>query len=144
MNMPHYRRRIAGDDGGCASPTLGYALQANPWAEFNFFHTMRSAFGLDIATNWPHVALLPNYAIWNRLPGGLEFGAGDASHRSNTFPDSHLYTHMAQIRHFYGDSRRDMAALAAWIQDTLPRKSWFLGASPITPFVAVRIGCTLR
>lgn len=139
MRLLHYRRRIAGDDGGCASPTLGYALQADPWAEFNFFHTMRSAFGLDIATNWPHVALLPNYAIWNHLPGGLEFGTGDASHRSNAFPDSHLYTHMAQIRHFYGATQPAMAALAAWVQDRTPRKSWFLGASPITPLLLTRL-----
>jgi hypothetical protein len=134
MRMLAYRRRLAGNDGGVASPTLGYALRANPWAEFNFFHTMKSAFDLDIAADWPHVALVPNYVLWNRLPGDLEFGIGDAFHLTNEFPDQHLYTHLAQIRHFYGQSHPEQAALAAWLQGQCGRPS-HNPAWPLTPFL---------
>jgi heparin/heparan-sulfate lyase len=139
MKLLSYRQRIAGDDGGEATPTLGYALRATPWAEFNFFHTMRSAFGLDIATNWPHVALFPNYVLWNALPGGVEYGAGDAFHRANELPAEQVYTHAAQIRHFYGSSEPAWAALAAWVQEKCPLHAYFVAASPITPFLLTRL-----
>ena len=138
MRMLDYRRRLAGDDGGSATATLGYALRAHPWAEFNFFHTMKSAFGLDIAEDWPHVALLPDYVLWNRLPGGLEFGVGDAFHLTNEMPDQHLYTHLAQIRHFYGCSHPEQAALAAWLQGQCRQPS-FNPAWPITPFLLTEL-----
>jgi heparin/heparan-sulfate lyase len=135
MKMLNYRQQVAGDDGGTATPTLGYALRATPWAGFNFFHTMKSAFGLDIATNWPHAALLPNYVIWNLLPGGREFGAGDASHHDNLMQVEQLYTHCAQIRHFYGATEPTWAALAAWIQEKCPSHTYFVAVSPIAPFL---------
>jgi len=134
LRMLEHRRRLAGDDGGGATATLGYALRADPWAEFNFFHTMRSAFGLELAPDWPHVALLPNYVLWNRLPGNLEFGAGDAFHLANELPDQDLYTHLAQIRHFYGRSHPEQAALAAWLQRQCRRPS-YSPAWPLAPFL---------
>ncbi|MEI6150530.1 MAG: heparinase II/III family protein, partial [bacterium] len=123
------------DDGGEASPTLGYALRANPWAEFNFFHTMRSAFGQDIAPRWPHVALLPHYILWNVLPGGRQFGSGDTDHETNEIPLEQLYTHCAQLRHFFGKTEPSWAALAATLQTRLPSTYYFLAANPITPFL---------
>jgi len=138
MRLLEHRRRAAGDDGGAATTTLGYALRADPWAEFNFFHTMKSAFGMDIAADWPYVALLPNYVLWNRLPAHVEFGVGDSFHVTNEFPDEHLFTHLAQIRHFYGQSRPEQAALAAWLQEQCPRSSYNL-AWPLTPFLLTEL-----
>jgi len=138
IRMFEHRWRLAGDDGGGATATLGYALRADPWAEFNFFHTMKSAFGLDIAGDWPHVALLPNYVLWNQLPGNLEFGAGDAFHLSNRFPDEHLYSHLAQIRHFYGRSHPTQAALAAWLQTRCTHCTYH-PAWPLMPLLLTNI-----
>jgi heparin/heparan-sulfate lyase len=140
MKMLNYRQQIAGDDGGIATPTLGYALRAAPWAEFNFFHTMKSAFDLDIAADWPHVAEFPNVVLWNVLPGGREFGAGDADHVSNRLPAEQIYTHCAQIRHFFGVKAPERAALAAWIQEQCPSLTYFVAASPVTPFLLTQIG----
>ena len=140
MRLLNHRRRIAGDDGAVASPTLDYALRANPWAEFNFFHTMTSAFGLDIATNWPHVALLSNYVLWNVLPGGQEFGAGDTDHQTNLMKTEQIYTHCAQIRHFFGTTEPQWASAAGWIQDNYCQShDYFVAASPITPFLLTAV-----
>ena len=83
MEVLEHRAAAAGEDGGSASATLGYWLGAYPWAEFNFFHTFRSATGRDLSRDWPYVGLLPAYIFWNWLPGMREFGAGDAMHRTN-------------------------------------------------------------
>ncbi len=117
MKLLEHRRDLAGDDGGSSTATLGYALRANPWAEFNFFHTVRSAFGINIAQDWPYVANFPNYVLWNWLPDYHEFGTGDAFHTTNQLPDEVLYSHLAQVRHFYGRSHPEMASLAAWLQE---------------------------
>jgi len=133
MKMLAHRRRACGDDGGSASPTLGYALGAYPWAEQNFFYTLLSATGENIAPRWPHGAWLSNYVIWNWIETGgrpLEFGYGDTPHVHNRLPTSQLYTHMANIRHLYGKSLPHAAALARHIQEILPERrysgSWFI------------------
>lgn len=62
LRMLEHRKRACGDDGGGASPTLGYVFGAYPWAEQNFFYTWLSSTGEDIAPRWPHSAWLTNYA----------------------------------------------------------------------------------
>ncbi len=100
MQMLEHRTKACGDDGGSASATLGYWLGAYPFAEFNFFHTWRSATGKDISADWPYVATLPSYIYWNWLPGGREFGSGDASHSTNIIPAGSLASHLKQIIYF--------------------------------------------
>ncbi|MGQ9731617.1 MAG: heparinase II/III domain-containing protein [Candidatus Zipacnadales bacterium] len=135
MKMLEHRKMACGDDGGAASPTLGYAFGAYPWAEQNFFYTWLSATGENIAPNWPHSAWLANYVIWNWIETGdqpLEFGYGDSPHTSNTLPTGQLYTHMANIRHLYGQQLPEAAALARYVQQLLPKDqqtytaSWFI------------------
>ena len=127
-----HRRRACGDDGGGASPTVGYVFGAYPWSEQNFFYTWLSATGENIAPDWPHGAWLANYVIWNwiaaeRAP--LHFGYGDTPHVHNRLPTGQLYTHMANIRHLYGGAAPDAAALARYVQTALPTQShsnsWF-------------------
>lgn len=115
-----FRRSAVGDDGGSASATLGYWMGAYPWAEFNFFHTWRSATGQGLAREWPYVATMPSYVFWNWLPGMREFGAGDATHRTNELPARSLRIHFAQIAHFYGATHPDDVALAQWLAPRLP------------------------
>ncbi|MBN2451381.1 MAG: heparinase II/III family protein, partial [Lentisphaeria bacterium] len=140
--MLEYRRNACGDDGGSASPTLGYAFGAYPWTEQNFLYTWLSSTGEDLAGQWPHSVLLGNYVLWNWIPhrdGPLEFGYGDAQHTGNRLPSGNLYTHMANIRHLAGEENRDAAGLAAYVQTILPEwekrydRTWF-----VYPFLLTR------
>lgn len=141
IKLLEYRKKARGDDGGGASATLGYVFGAYPWAEQNFFYTWLSSTGQDIASDFPGSALLANYVIWNWIaadPVPLEFGYGDTPHTSNRLPTGQLYTHMANIRHLYGQTVPKAAALARHVQQILPRQSysssWF-----IYPFLLSRM-----
>jgi hypothetical protein len=133
FKMLEHRRRACGEDGGGASPTLGYVLGAYPWAEQNFFYTWLSSTGENIAADWPHSAWLARYVIWNWIeaePVPLEFGYGDTPHTTNRLPIGQLYTHMANIRHLFGRSHPEAATLARHVQERLPNPSysntWFI------------------
>ncbi len=111
-----HRAQMAGDDGGAASATLGYSFNEYPCTEWNLLYTWQAATGEDIAAKWPHIAMLPNYMLWNWLPGGLEFGYGDTPHIDNKQSRWWPYTHLSHIMHFYGKSRPDLAASAAYMR----------------------------
>ena len=115
-----HRSQMAGDDGGAASESLNYSFNEYPWAEWNFFYTWQAATGDDVSGTWPYVALLPNYVMWNWLPGGLEFGCGDTLHTTNKLSPWWMYTHMSHIMHFFGKSHPDRAALAAYVRKRFP------------------------
>lgn len=130
-----HRRKACGEDGGGSSPTLGYTFGAYPWSEQNYLYTWLSATGENIAPNWPHAAGLASYVYWNWIPaagGPREFGYGDTPHTGNRLPTWQLYTHMANIRHLYGEQAPAGAALANLVQQALPDKvkrhtnTWFV------------------
>jgi heparin/heparan-sulfate lyase len=130
-----HRRKACGDDGGGASPTLGYIFGAYPWSEQNYLYTWLSATGENMAPDWPHAAWLANYVYWNWIPAKefpREFGYGDTPHTDNRLPTWQLYTHMANIRHLYGEKAPAAAALAKLVQDSLPERhqrhsdTWFI------------------
>ena len=130
-----HRRRACGDDGGGASPTLGYIFGAYPWSQQNFFYTWLSATDENLAPDWLHAAWLANYVYWNWIPATgypREHGYGDTPHTSNVMPTWQLYTHMANIRHLYGEKAPEAATLAKLVQDSLPEKqkrqsdTWFI------------------
>jgi heparin/heparan-sulfate lyase len=139
--MLNFREACALDDGGLASTTTGYALGAYSWASFNIFHTWKSAFGEDLAPHWPHMALFPNWILWNWIPADehpLEFGSGDTYHGDNQLRTYALYEHMSQIMHFHGQSHPRCAALAAHIRNIVPENpgptSW-----PVYPFLLTEL-----
>ncbi|MBW7997845.1 MAG: hypothetical protein FVQ81_15000 [Candidatus Glassbacteria bacterium] len=117
-----YRSAAAGDDGGSASAALNYALAAYPWAEFNFFHSYRSATGEDISREWPYVARLAGYIYWNRLPGGLHLGSGDDYHLTNRIRTGNLHLHLSQIEHFYAGLLPEYATVTRWLLARLNRE----------------------
>ena len=123
-----HRASTCGDDGGEASPTLGYAFGEYPLAQWNFIHTLRSSTGINIAGDWPHIRMFPNYVIWNWLPGDLEFGYGDNAHVDNRMRTNWMYTHMSHIIHFFGQTHPEWAGLARYIRDMagggFPRDKW--------------------
>ena len=133
LKMLAHRKIACGEAGGGASPTLGYIFGAYPWAEQNYFYTWLSSTGENIAPDWPHSAWLSRYVIWNWIdakPAPMEFGYGDTPHTSNLLPIGQLYTHMANIRHLYGQTLPEAASLARYVQDRLPSqgysRSWFI------------------
>jgi heparin/heparan-sulfate lyase len=133
MKMLEHRRKACGESGGGASPTLGYVFGAYPWAEQNFFYTWLSSTGENIAPEWPHSAWLARYVIWNWIETDTvphEYGYGDTPHTTNRLPIGQLYTHMANIRHLYGEALPEAAALARHVQEKLPNpsysRSWFI------------------
>jgi heparin/heparan-sulfate lyase len=138
INMLNFRNTTTGDDGGFGSPTLGYTLGRYPIAEWNFFYVYQSVTGEDISSYWPYISLLPNYILWNLLPGNLEFGYGDCYHVTNKITyiaQLLLFTHLSNIMHFYGQSYPERAALAAYLRDRIGG-SYFLGSFiSIYPFL---------
>ncbi|RLB60173.1 MAG: hypothetical protein DRI90_14340 [Deltaproteobacteria bacterium] len=111
-----HRQACAGDDGGSASGTMGYAWGAYPWADFNFLHTYRSATGDDLSAHWSHLALFPGVVHYNWLPGDHEFGFGDTSHRDNTLSFWSGRLHLLQLTHFFADVAPEMAAFSWWMR----------------------------
>jgi heparin/heparan-sulfate lyase len=122
VQLLEHRSRASADDGGSASGALNYSLAAYPWAEFNFFHTFQSAVGRDIARDWPYMALLPAYIFWNWLPGGREFGYGDAYHTTNEIRVNELNLHLSQIIQFYARSMPEYARFAKWMAARIPQE----------------------
>ncbi len=115
-----HRRGMAGDDGGAASPTLGYSMGEYPLAEWNYVHCMKSALGEDRRAELDYVAGFPNYVMWNALPGLLEYGYGDTPHVDNRLTRWPMYNHLSHIMHLYGQTRPEEAALAAYVRERFP------------------------
>lgn len=128
-----HRAQMAGDDGGTASPTLTYSVADYPLAEWNLIYAMRSATGVDLAAEWTYLAMMPNYVLWNWLPGGLEFGYGDVHHLTNEFPRSWIYTHMSNLMNMYAQTQPEWAAVAATVREMVGG-SMSLLASGKTPY----------
>ena len=134
LKMLAHRAETSGEDGGEAAPTLGYSFGEYPLSEWNFFHTCASATGQDMAAHWPHPARLPNYILWNWLPGGLEYGYGDTPHVTNQISRGWLHTHMAHIMHFYGQTMPEWAGLAHHVQNMVGG-DFYVGKWAIYPFL---------
>jgi hypothetical protein len=114
-----HRSTMADDDGGAASPTITYSFGDYSEAEWNLIYALRSAAGADIPAQWPYIAMMPNYVMWNYIPPGLEFGFGDVLHVTNKFPQTSLYMDMTNIMNFYARSQPQWAALAATVREML-------------------------
>lgn len=134
QRLLQHRAAMAGDDGGTASPTLTYSLADYPLAEWNLIYALRSAAGVDLAAEWTYLAMMPNYVLWNWLPGGLEFGYGDVHHLTNDFPKSWIYTHMSNIMNMYAHSEPQWASLAATVREMVGGSSDFLARLGRTPY----------
>lgn len=117
-----YRQHIAGDDGGASSAVMEYAIQAYPWAEFNFFHSVNSATDIDISQQWTFPLDFLYYVAWNWLPGSRHFGYGDVDHFNNKLPLKHMYVHLAQIKHFYQKKHPEAIPLIKWIGERVTQQ----------------------
>ncbi len=134
-----YRKFCAGDDGGLASATTGYALGAYLWSQFNFIYTWRSAIGGALPWKYDYLADYPVWVLWNWIPARkgrpLEFGFGDAPHTTNRLPIRALYGHLTQLIALFGDSHPRQMAVAELLRRRLPKHT-FTGDWPLYPFLA--------
>ncbi len=138
QELLRHRSELAGDDGGAASATLDYALNAYPWAEWNYLYTWQSATGEDLSPQWPYVAWLPNYVLWNWLPGNHDYGYGDAFHTTNRMPTGWLYTHLSHIMNLYGGTIPKLAAFAACVRNKVGG-GYYTDEWSIYPFLMTRL-----
>ncbi|MCL2743521.1 MAG: heparinase II/III family protein [Planctomycetaceae bacterium] len=122
LTLLKYRSDIAGKDGGAAAAVLGYCMGAYPWAEFNFFHTVNAATGVDVSKDWQYVPKFVDYIFWNWLPGNKEYGFGDTGHTTNDLPTGSLHIHLSQMIHFYGKSQPDLIGRVKWMQTKVQRQ----------------------
>jgi hypothetical protein len=129
-----FRSQIAGDDGATASATLGYSIADYPNTEWNLIYALRAAAGVDLAAECKHLAMMPNYVLWNWIPPGLEFGYGDMPHTTNLFPSKWLHTHMSNIQNLYAHSRPQWAQLAATVIRMAGGDSDWLANSGYIPY----------
>ncbi|MGM0507431.1 MAG: FISUMP domain-containing protein [Bacteroidota bacterium] len=127
QDLLKHRKNASGDDGGGASSTITYTFGQYPFAEQNYLYTWQSATGVDDAPRWPHIAMLANYVYWNWIEQEdgppLEYGYGDVRHLTNELPVNRMYTHLANIRHLYGQAEPEAAALAGYLQERLPEQA---------------------
>lgn len=128
-----YRNSLAGDDGGAASAVIEYASETYPWTEFNFFHTVRSATGINIAEQWKHPVDFLYWLNWNWLPGNHQFGYGDASHFTNKLVLKHMHRHLGQIENFYGGSDPEILPWISWIRKRV--KQYDIDVIPFTRYL---------
>jgi len=140
LKLLRYRAKATGDDGGIGSVSAGYGLGFYPWAEFNFMHTYDSATGRAIEERFDHLSLLANWVVWNRLPGGQQFGLGDST-PGGRLRGHFMVTHMLQAAHFYGRRHPDRAKLAMWVRRELCKGAghdnyWW----PVAPLLLARCG----
>ena len=142
MEMLKVRSDTAGDDGGLVTATPEYAMNAYPWAHFNFFHTYLSAFGENLASRYPALALFPNWVYWTWIPTAdperpCYSGFGDSQHLQNNLSIVSMYAHLAQYIKFYRTVDQSAARLAATLRARIPetRHGYTENIWPIYPFI---------
>lgn len=126
VGMMDHRDHISGGSGVLTSICSGYSFGMYPLGSFNFLHTLDSGAGIDGTKYWTQVRDYPNWFVWAVIRGrdGLfEYGFGDAFHRSNRMGTYNMYTHLAQVIHFYGKRSPFSAELARAAMAILPKEN---------------------
>ncbi len=133
-----FRAKSAGDDGGLVSAVPDYCMGMYPYTHFNFLHTWMSAFGENIAAEYPALALFPNWIYWTwiKSPEGPRCsGFGDDQHEQNLLPVNYLFGHMTHYMHFFRDIDPQAVRLAASIGRLAPNRNLGENLFPLYPFV---------
>lgn len=142
------RSETAGDDGAFRGGTVGYSMGCYPLAQFNLVHTLRSACGVDLAAEYPQLALFPNWVWWTWIPDAAHpdqprhAGYGDDNHESLRLPLGGVYEHMVQYSSLYRDIDPASARLAASLAQMMPaRLRRISDHSPVYPFLLDEADC---
>ena len=141
MEVLENRELTSGDDGALISPAPNYACVAYPAAHFNFFSSFASATGIDLARDYPNMALFPYWVWWTWIrdsdnPKDMRIpGIADSHHAVNTVAlDGLMYEHLSNYMWYFRKTNPEASAFAAALREYLPEKtarSYF----PATPFL---------
>ncbi len=142
VDMMNHREKISGGSGLLSSSTVSYSFFNYPYSTFNFFHTWKSAFNEDITDYWKQMLDFPNWFDWAAInlsaSGRMLFhGIGDIGHSDNQLRMDDLYTHMAQVAHFYGSRYPEKVGKAYAVQAALPsdKRKILDSFFPFLPFI---------
>ena len=113
MQMADFRRQMAGEKGGGATACAQYSFGYYPLADFNFIHTYRSAYGVDISERMDYVLKYLDYLDWIALPGRREYGFGDVHHYNCLLPHTDINYHIGEIANLYSGNHPDVLAKAS-------------------------------
>ncbi len=148
IGMMDYRDSISDGSGLLSAATPGYSFGNYPYATFLFLHSWEAAFGDDISHHWSQMT---NYATWfdfatiNQGAGQsfLSFGVGDTYHDGNVISAWEMYTHLAQVIHFYAENHPDMAEQTYELMSTLPTQYMdFTGDYPFLPYLVTNFSAS--
>lgn len=142
VDMMNHREKISAGSGLLSSSTVSYSFFNYPYSTFNFFHTWKSAFKEDLTGYWKQMLDFPNWFDWAAIKlsstGRMLFhGIGDIGHSDNQLRMDDLYTHMAQVAHFYGRKYPDKIDKAYSLQASLPadKRKVLDNLFPFLPFL---------
>ena len=135
------RNATAGDDGALISSATGYACGVYPYAHFNFFSSVASSTGRDIASAYPQMALFPYWVWWTwirdaRMSDSASVSGGaDEFHCENAMSlTGRLFEHLSNYIWYFRGSNPEAAAFTSALREWLPRQE-FSSPFPATPFL---------
>ena len=141
MGVLENRELTSGDDGALISPAPNYAMGAYPPAHFNFFSSFASATGVDLAPNYPNMALFPYWVWWTWIrdaehPKDMRNpGIADTYHDQNTVSmGPQQYEHLSNYIWYFRDANPEASAFTAALREWLPEKKC-KSNFPATPFL---------
>ena len=123
-----YREKMSAGTGLLTSICTGYCFGYYPFASFNFLHTLKSATGIDGTRFFPQMRDYAKYFDWMAVPAVneqgnyelLDYGWGDSFNTDLALRLDMMYTHLAQMIHFFGQSSPETAAQARAMVERLP------------------------
>lgn len=149
IDMMDHREEISAGSGLLSSSTVSYSFFNYPYSSFHFLHTYRSAFNQDATDKWRQMLDFPNWFDWAALKlssdGRMLFhGIGDLGHTTNTLRATDIYTHMAQVIHFYSEKYPHKMEQAYALQSKLPNnmKAVLNDSYPFLPFILTKFDPT--
>ena len=140
MEVVEYRNATAGDDGALSSAALNYSMGNYPHAHFNFFYSLRSAAGINIADRFPNMALFPYWVYWSWIrdaehPNHMRAaGVGDYYHCLNYEKMEGMYEHFSNYMQFFGGSAPEATAFTTALREFSTTSSVSF-KFPATPFL---------
>ena len=139
VDMMDFREELSAGSGLLVS-IAAYSFGNYPYSSFNFLHTLRSAAGIDGTEYWTQPKDYTKWFLWAAIrgPGGLyDYGFGDNFHYDNRFRSYLMYTHLAQIIHFFAKKDPEKADLARAAMTLLPEKErgFVVTSCPYLPYI---------
>ncbi len=141
VDMMNHRDKVSDGSGLLSTTTVGYSMGNYPYASFLFLQAWLAAFEEDVSPLWDQMVYFSewfDYVTINQGEGErlLTFGLGDMGHQDNVMYTWPMYTHLAQVIHYYGAEYPEEAERAYRVMSSLPEsEKQFNGRYPFVPFI---------